>query len=49
MEGGMARRLRIEVEWALDRLIGRGNERQRIFSGGDDQTRFVELEVQHTG
>ena len=38
----MARPLRIEYEGALYHLTGRGNERQRIFSGEDDHTRFRE-------
>src|SRR5438132_11567831 len=43
IDRGMARPLRIEYEGALYHLTGRGNERQRIFSGEDDHARFLEL------
>jgi putative transposase len=39
----MARPLRIEYEGALYHLTGRGNERQRIFTGEHDRARFLEL------
>ena len=34
--------LQTEYEGALYHIIGRGNERKRIFTGEDDHTRFLE-------
>jgi len=37
-----SRPLQTEYEGALYHVIGRGNERKRIFAGEDDHTRFLE-------